>query len=126
ISDMTYLVRFEYPKDLSAPPNEVFKARSPAEYNFSYELKKDKKSGLLRAFDNGEFTFLQFKDLSDLPAIFWVDSDKKESVVNYRIEGPYVVVEQVADQLLFRRGKVVGSLINKGKPDTRTKTSLSS
>lgn len=126
VSDMTYLVRFEYPKDLSPPPSEVFKARSPADYNFSYQLKKDKKSGLIRAFDNGEFTYLQFKDLTDLPAIFWVDSENKESVVNFRIEGPYVVIERVANQFLFRRGKVIGHLFNKGNPKLARQTSFSS
>lgn len=126
VSDMTYLVRFEYSKNLPPPTIEASKAKSPGDYNFNYELKNDKKSGLIRAFDNGEFTYLQFKDFSDLPAIFWVNSEKKESVVNYRIEGPYVVIERVANQFLFRRGKVVGHLFNKGTPKPTAQNSLSS
>jgi len=112
ISDMVYLVRFEYPSTLNGNP-EVFRAKSPAEYNFSYELKKNKKSGLIRAFDNGEFTYLQFKEISDLPALFTLDDKNEEAVVNYRIEGPYVVIEKVVEKILFRRNKPVGTLINK-------------
>ncbi len=111
----TYLVRFEYPQNnvlsLGGKPTQ-----SPADYNFRYKLKDNKNSGFLRAFDNGEFTYLQFKSLSDLPAIFWIDSNKNESIVNYRIEGPYVVIERVADRFVFRKGKIVGTLINKTPP----------
>lgn len=110
--DTVYLVRFEY---AAAIPNnqEAFKSKSPADYNFNYVLKHDKKSGLVRAFDNGEFTYLQFKELSDLPAVFSVDDKDQEAVVNYRIEGPYVVIERISKKFLFRRGKVLGTLINK-------------
>jgi type IV secretion system protein VirB9 len=118
ISDMTYLVRFEYPQNTSPSTREIFKAKSPSQYNFSYELKHDKKSGLVRAFDNGEFTYLQFKNISDLPAIFSVERGNQESVVNYRIEGPYVVIEKVGETFLLRRGKTVGTLVNKGFPNT--------
>ncbi len=112
----TYLVRFEYPdelKGLQNSGNTITKAASPSDYNFRYQLKKGKNSGLTQAFDNNEFTYLQFKNLTDLPAIFLVDENKKESLVNYRIEGPYVVIERVASKLVFRRGKIVGYLLNK-------------
>jgi type IV secretion system protein VirB9 len=117
VSDMTYLVRFEYPSKSSPfiSSGTFSNSKSPSEYNFNYKLKNDKKSGLTRAFDNGKFTYLLFKNLSDLPAIFWIDSNKRESLVNFRIEGPYVVIERVADQLLFRKGKIVGYLVNKAK-----------
>ena len=120
--EMVYLVRFEYPA--GAPNNqEAFRAKSPADYNFSYALKHDKKSGLIRAFDNGEFTYLQFKELSDLPAVFSLDDKGQEAVVNYRIEGPYVVIERISERFLFRRGKVVGKLVNKsfGKNSKQTR-----
>ncbi len=122
----TYLVRFEYPKDLEVKGREngsvpIVKAISPADYNFNYEIKKNKKSGLIRAFDNGEFTYLQFKNLTDLPAIFLLNEENKESLVNYRIEGPYVVIERVASQLILRRKKIVGRIINKANLNSSSK-----
>ncbi|HBF13536.1 MAG TPA: mating pair formation protein [Deltaproteobacteria bacterium] len=107
----TYLLRFEYVKNFTYL--EEKSAKSPADYNFRYKITNNKKSGFVRAFDNSQFTYIQFKDLADLPAIFWIDSNGKESVVNYRIDGAYVVVERVADRFVFRKGKVVGTLINK-------------
>lgn len=107
----TYLLKFEYVKNFTYL--EEKSAKSPADYNFRYQIRNNKKSGFVRAFDNGQFTYIQFKDLADLPAIFWIDATKKESVVNYRIEGPYVVIERVADRFVFRKGKVVGTLLNK-------------
>ncbi|HBF12367.1 MAG TPA: P-type conjugative transfer protein VirB9 [Deltaproteobacteria bacterium] len=112
VSDMTYLVRFEY-SNAAFTSNGAFKPKLPDAYNFNYKLKDDKKSGLVRAFDDGDFTYLQFKSTSDLPAIFWIDSSGKESIVNYRIQGPYVVVERVVDKLLLRRGGIVGTVIRK-------------
>ncbi len=111
-AEMTYLVRFEYPTTPSTS-DKFFEAKPLISYNFDYQLKGDKKSGLIRAFDNGEFTYLQFKNVSDLPAIFLVDEKREESVVNYRIEGVYVVIERIGEEFLLRRGKKVGRLINK-------------
>lgn len=120
-----YLVRFEYTSEI--PGNqEAFKAKSPSDYNFNYELKKGKKSGLVRAFDNGEFTYLQFKEMSDLPAVFSLDDQEQEAVVNYRMEGPYVVIEKVSKKFLFRRGKVVGTLINKSFDQKKSSKEISS
>ncbi len=116
VMGVTYLVRFKYPEELKntyRAESTINKATNPTNYNFDYKLKKGKKSGLIRAFDDQQFTYLQFKNLTDLPAIFLVDDNKKESLVNYRIEGPYVVVERIAPKFVFRRGKVVGYLINK-------------
>lgn len=126
----TYLVRFEYPSESGIQTSKtgnqpIIKATSPAEYNFNYELKKDKKSGLLRAFDNGEFTYLQFKSLTDLPAVFLVNEENKESLVNYRIEGPYVVIERVTNELILRRGKIVGHLKNKSNALNKEKAAVS-
>ena len=119
----TYLVRFEYPGELGntagdGASNPVARASTPANYNFNYQLKNNKRSGLIQAFDDKEFTYLQFKNLSDLPAIFILDEEGKESLVNYRIEGPYVVVERVTPRLVLRRGKIVGYVVNKdGQPN---------
>lgn len=114
----TYLVRFEYSGELGnaiggGANTPAIKAASPADYNFNYQLKKNKQSGLIQAFDDKQFTYLQFKDLTNLPAIFLLSENDKESLVNYRIEGPYVVIERVAPRLVMRRGKVVGYLVNK-------------
>ena len=70
----------------------------------------------IRVFDDGEFTYMQFRALTDLPAIFLVDKDKQESVVNYRIEGPYVVIERIGSQFSLRHGNEVACVFNRSAP----------
>ena len=71
---------------------------------------------LLRACDDGVFTFLEFADKAPLPAFFAVDADGNESVVNFRMEGKYVVIERVGSVFTLREGKEALCLFNDDKP----------
>ncbi|MDJ1407184.1 MAG: TrbG/VirB9 family P-type conjugative transfer protein [Candidatus Midichloria sp.] len=60
----------------------------------------------LQIFDDGEFTYFKFRNINaEIPAIFLVDLDNREGIINYRIAGKYVVVERVAAKLTLRHGK---------------------
>jgi len=112
LGNLTYLVRFNYPE---APPVYSGLSRgpkNPEDLNFNYKIKQDKKMGSVIAFDDGEFTYLQFKDTKDLPAIFMVGLDGKEALANYRIKGPYVVIERVGREFVLRSGKATTRLLN--------------
>jgi type IV secretion system protein VirB9 len=133
---VTFLIRFTYP-DVSptvvgvaaaskahAPP-----AKKPTDYNFNYTLTGSRDIAPMRVFDDGEFTYMQFRSITDLPAIFLVDKEKQESVVNYRIEGPYVVIERTGAQFSLRHGGEIVCVHNKSVPppsSSATKTSVSS
>ena len=45
-----------------------------------------------------------------MPAIFAVAADGSESLVNYVVRGPYIVVEQVAGRFKLRDGKEVATV----------------
>ena len=62
---------------------------------------------------------------SDLPAVFLVDKDKQESVVNYRIEGPYVVIERIGTQFSLRHGSDVACVHNRSAPTVSAETAIS-
>ena len=126
---LTYSVRFVYsdtgittplPTDSRCndaeikPPVPSLKA--PTDFNFNYQISGSKEISLVRAFDDGQFTYLQFAGSVDVPAVFAVDRDGKESLVNSRIEGQYVVIERVASQFTLRNGSVVACLFNRNKP----------
>ena len=70
----------------------------------------------IKVFDDGEFTYLQFRDTNaELPAIFSVDEDLKESMVNYRLQDGkqnMIVVERVFHKLSVRLGKKVVCVFN--------------
>ena len=128
-ASVTFLLRFTYP-DLSPTVLDVrstsrpavLPAKKPSDYNFNYTLTGTKEIAPLRVFDDGEFTFMQFRGLADLPAVFLVGKDKQESVVNYRIEGPYVVIERIGSQFSLRHGSDVACVHNRSAPTDSAET----
>lgn len=112
LGSLTYLIRFNYPE---APPIYSGLSRGPKnpdDLNFNYKVKQDKKMAPVIAFDDGEFTYLQFKDLKELPAIFMVGPDGKEALANFRIKGPYVIIERIGAEFVLRNGKATTRLFN--------------
>ena len=95
-------------------------SKGPTDFNFNYQISGSKEIALVRAFDDGQFTYLQFRNSVDVPAIFVVDREAKESLVNSRVEGQYVVIERVATQFTLRNGSVVACLFNRSKPFVNT------
>lgn len=91
------------------------------EINRNYSFSGNAGIAPLEIFDDGEFTYLEFRGKNaELPAIFKVLSDGNESLVNYRIEGPYLVIEQVAQQFTLRKGVDVACVFNESDPLERT------
>jgi type IV secretion system protein VirB9 len=126
---LTYTVRFVYSDTgITTPTPAVSRnndveikpsgpaAKTPTDFNFNYQISGSKEISLVRAFDDGQFTYLQFAGAVDLPAVFSVDRDGKENLVNSRVEGQYVVIERVASQFTLRNGSVVTCLFNGNKP----------
>ncbi|MGO7719114.1 TrbG/VirB9 family P-type conjugative transfer protein, partial [Rhizobium johnstonii] len=56
----------------------------------------------LWVFDDGLKTFRKFT--GDIPAIFIVDRKSRESLVNYRREADYIVIDTVSRQWSLRYG----------------------
>lgn len=82
-------------------------------YNFKYTYSGMDAAAPLKVFDDGEFTYFQFPNKNaELPAMFLVDEDGSESLVNYRIQGKYVVLERVAPRLTLRNGTHVVCIFN--------------
>ena len=126
---LTYTVRFIYgDTGITTPPPTVSRnndveskqagqlSKAPTDFNFNYQVSGSKEISLVRAFDDGQFTYLRFASSVDVPAMFAVDRDGKESLVNSRVEGQYVVIERVASQFTLRNGSVVACLFNRNKP----------
>ena len=89
----------------------------PEKYNFNYTMSGSEIIAPLRAFDDGEFTYFQFGRLNaELPGFFLVDSEGKEALVNYRVEGDYVVIERVSSQFTLRNGSDVTCIFNEEMP----------
>jgi type IV secretion system protein VirB9 len=87
-------------------------------YNFRYSLSGSEEISPIRIFDDGEFTYFQFRDVNaEIPAFFQVDKEGNEAVLNYRTRGPYIVVERVAARYTLRHGKSVACVFNEAMVD---------
>ncbi|MCP1201105.1 P-type conjugative transfer protein VirB9 [Notoacmeibacter sp. MSK16QG-6] len=121
----TFGIRFIYPENNL---NEAL--RKEAEYRAEYpnmsQIDKDNVnidysfsgSSSLKptmVFDDGVKTYFKFN--SRTPAIFRVQSDFSETLVNFRKEGDYLVVDGVATQFTLRDGNNWTCIFNLRKPD---------
>ncbi len=79
----------------------------PELYNFKYTISGPPSDiEPKQIFDDGEFTYFKFRDLNaEIPAIFTVDRDGKEGLVNFRVTKGYVVVERVSNRFTLRHGR---------------------
>jgi type IV secretion system protein VirB9 len=116
-----YGLRFDYPAPPPAPPSaEKLAAKAPPQVvNAAYSYDGSAKSLPARVFDDGKATYFQFADADDYPAIYAVEGDKTEAVVNFTIRDGYVVVDQIARGFVLRRGVEATRLYNDGFKETQ-------
>lgn len=112
----TYKLQFVYPQggfNASGQTNTVA-IFEPDELNWKYSYTGSAILAPLAVFDNGEFTYFKFKEGggSHLPSVFMVDSHRNETLVNYHMQGSYLVVNDVAKQFTLRDGETVTSVYN--------------
>ncbi|MCT4635716.1 MAG: P-type conjugative transfer protein VirB9 [Rickettsiales bacterium] len=83
-------------------------------YNFDYTMSGPDIISPVKIFDDGKFTYFEFKDKSaSIPAIFYVNADDAtEGIINYRMVGDYVVVESTRERFTLRRDKSVVCVYN--------------
>lgn len=119
--DLIFVVKFVYPdekdKNLVAfpkiAPSDEPDMRDLSIYNFNYQYTGESTIAPIKVFDNGEFTFFQFaKKNAEIPAIFSVDAEGFESLVNFRATGSYIIVERVGAQFTLRNGADIVCVYN--------------
>lgn len=112
----TYKLRFTYPESGYSQSTIQTSTESfdPEKLNWKYSFTGDRSLAPIEAFDNNQFTYLKFKNDggSRLPSVFIVDKDKNESLINYHMQGDYMVVNSIAKQFTLRDGSYVTSIYN--------------
>lgn len=68
----------------------------------------------IAASDNGIETRLTFGARSELPAIFVLNDDGSEALINFSIDQGDVIVQRIARRFILRRGKLIGCIVNEG------------
>lgn len=123
----SFHVRFKYPdEDVNArllaqaeesARNPSLKNIDPSMLNYDYAYRGDDSLKPRVVFDDGTKMFLQFT--GDVPAIFVVEAKGRESLVNLRTEGEYMIVDKLAGQFTLRAGEKTLCLYNRQSPSQR-------
>lgn len=107
-----------YPQDqliaLKAAAEQAEAARPIAsslqieQLHFAYVISGDQPAWRpLRAFDDGRQTFIEFPaslSVGEAPPLFLIDAKGTASLVNYRVQGRYYVVDRIFDTAELRLG----------------------
>ncbi|MCT2559509.1 TrbG/VirB9 family P-type conjugative transfer protein [Tsuneonella sp. YG55] len=125
-----YVLRFTYPNEpkpspqlatTDGPTEEEFAAitdpravTDPAELNFAWEGKGDRKLLPARTYDDGAATFLAWPADSPVPAILVKDAKGMEGPVNFTVRGDVIVVDGVPREIVLRSGKDAATIVNNG------------
>ncbi|MDX3896079.1 MAG: TcpQ domain-containing protein [Pusillimonas sp.] len=88
---------------LFGPLHGGAKPAAMSSYDFSWRLSGDRRAGPLQVFDDGRSTWLQFMPDQALPAIF-ARSGQGDELLDYRRQGPYVVLDGVWPLLVLKAG----------------------
>lgn len=121
--NMVFEMRFVYPQSdsdsLAVNQMEALPdlERDGAKMNFRYTIRGSTVIEPIRIFDDGEFTYFEFRDKNaEIPAFFRVDSANNEELINFRKRGNYIVVERVASRFTLRRGAEILCVYNEKMP----------
>lgn len=119
--DLIFVAKFVYPDEKDKNIVQFAKAavsdepdmRDLSIYNFNYQYTGEAMIAPMKVFDNGEFTYFEFsKRNAEIPAIFTVDADGFESLINFRSAGSYIIVERVSPQFTLRNGSDIVCVYN--------------
>ena len=117
---VVYTLRFAYPPD--APSGTVAAPSQPVDPNAFLPLPEKRNNAYtysgdvdlvpMRVFDDGVSTYFKWSSGILTPAVYALNSDNSESIVNYASRGDYFVVEQIARAFVLRRGDEKAVLYN--------------
>jgi type IV secretion system protein VirB9 len=86
----------------------------PRNWNYWFKGSDEVTPDLM--FDDGRFTYVKFANNREMPAIYTVNDDGSESLVNTHINPHYpdiITIHKVKKRFTFRKGKAVACIFNK-------------
>lgn len=122
VSHQVFAIKFRYREEVSdaalmeeararadQPNRQAFRAENA---NSAYAYKGSSANRPLVIFDDGVKTWLRFDPAREIPAIYLVDTERNETLVNYRREGEYIIVDRVNAQWTLRNGEDATCVFN--------------
>jgi len=81
--------------------------------NFDYWVAGSDEIAPTAAHDDGRFIYLTFSNNRDMPAVYAVDDQGNESLINTNVtDGNTIVVQRLVPHLMLRKGHEVASVRN--------------
>jgi type IV secretion system protein VirB9 len=99
---------------VAAKPTAPEPPPMPKVANAAYSYDGSAKIVPARVFDDGHATYFEFRDSEAYPAIFALEGDKSEVVVNTFMRNGYVVADLVGRGFVLRQGSEVTHVYNDG------------
>ncbi|MBI1302058.1 MAG: P-type conjugative transfer protein VirB9 [Alphaproteobacteria bacterium] len=127
--NLAFRIKFDYPEDREKKKDEKekydpFKDRGDEDFNFSYSYAGSNRLKPIRAFDDGTFTYLRFRNFGKSPAVFAVNEKGRESLVNFTMKDDYMVISSINAQFTLRDGDTATCIFNdllQGKDEIQKK-----
>ena len=121
VDEVIYAVLFVYPQDQAGPQQaqqqldqSLEQASATRARNLNYWYCGADAVKPIAAFDDGVQTHLSFGPRAELPAVFLLNDDDSESLLNFSVEDGAIVIHRVARRLIVRRGGLTGCIVNRG------------
>ena len=116
-AEVTYALRFTYPpaaKEGTDASTQALQAETRRPKNIDYWYCGAPSIRPVAASDDGVHTRLTFAAKAEQPAIFILNEDGSESLLNFSMDEGDVILHRVAHRLILRRGSLAGCVVNKG------------
>lgn len=117
--ELVYSLRFSYPANAVPAPAEAIQNNLAADPIARFQNRNYGYCGApalqpVAAADDGVHTRLRFGPSAEIPAIFVKNDDGAESLLNFSVDGPDIVIHRLARHFILRRGGLVGCITNQG------------
>jgi type IV secretion system protein VirB9 len=112
--DVTYALRFAYPPVAKEEgTGKGLLSEGSRSRNIDYWFCGDPALKPVAASDDGVHARLTFAATAEQPAIFILNEDGTESLLNFSMDEGDVILYRVANRLILRRGHLAGCIVNK-------------
>jgi type IV secretion system protein VirB9 len=112
---VTYVLRFSYPQEAKEKDTTGRALEATARpRNIDYWFCGDPSLRPVAASDDGIHTRLTFAAKAEQPAIFILNEDGSESLLNFSMDEGDVILHRVGRRFILRRGNLAGCVVNKG------------
>lgn len=127
-TSMFFAVRYDYPELRGAAAHAAYLAKQEAENkkrlndelnappvarNWNYYACGSRALWPSKVFDDGRFTYLDYPAAHEIPAVFVINSDGSESIVNGNMRGDFYVIHTTAQRFILRSGNAVACVQNR-------------